>query len=95
MKTQLSLLFYTWETDTLGIFDYQNALVANTNKNTENEDCYCYKSRYINYIDICDSHSKLCKNDFLLFRARKSRNNNYEIINTLKKKYEKNKRKYK
>ena len=91
MKTQLSLLFYTWETDTLGIFDYQNALVANTNKNTENEDCYCYKSRYMNYIDICDSHSKLCKNDFLLFRARKSRNNNYEIINTLKKNMRKTK----
>ena len=86
MKTKkLSLLFYTWNTDTLGIFDYQNAMVSTSNNNTENEDCYYYQSRYYNYIEMHESHSELTKNDFLLFRTRKDRNNNYEIINALKK----------
>ena len=86
MKTKkLSLLFYTWDTDTLGIFDYQNAMVSTSNNNTENEDCYYYKSRFYNYIEMHESHSELTKNDFLLFRTRKDKNNNYEIINALKK----------
>ena len=86
MKSKkLSLLFYTWNTDTLGIFDYQNAMVSTSNNNTENEDCYYYQSGYYNYIEMHESHSELTKNDFLLFRTRKDRNNNYEIINALKK----------
>lgn len=92
MTTKLSLSFNTWNTDTLGIFDYQNASVTKTNKNTDNEDCYFYKSKYENVIEMCDSHSELCKNDFLLFRARKNKYKKYyEIINALKKNMKKTK----
>ena len=84
MNTELSLFFHTWNTDTLGIFDYQSAITTPTDY-TDKEDYYYCKPKYDNKISKYSYHNLLSKNDFLLFRSRKNKKNNYEIINALKK----------
>ena len=90
MNTELSLFFHTWNTDTLGIFDYQNAATSKKDYR-DNEDFYYCKPKYDNKIKKHSSHNSLSKNDFLLFRTRKNKKNNYEIINALKKNMKKTK----
>ena len=91
MKTNLYTHFQTWNTDSVGIFDYQKAFVVQTNSNTDLDDNYYCKRQYNNCIDKYDSHSYISKAESFLFRARKNRNNNYEIMNALKKNMKKTK----
>ena len=91
MKTNLYTHFQTWNTDSVGIFDYQKAFVVQTNLNTDLDDNYYCKPQYNNSIDKYDSHSMISKAESFLFRARKNRNNNYEIMNILKKNLKKTK----
>ena len=91
MKTNLYTHFQTWNTDSVGIFDYQKAIVVQTNSNTDLDDNYYCKPQYNNCIGKYDSHCDISKAESFLFRARKNRNNNYEIMNALKKNMKKTK----
>ena len=80
----------TYKTDNNGIFDYTDAEISEVNHTTKDDDIYYCRSNETDNISTCYSQIESKKESKILFRARKNKNKQYELINVIKKKMKKN-----
>ena len=79
----------TYKTDNRGIFDYTDSEVFEVNHTTNEKDIYYCRSKESDAISTCESQIEANKESIILFRARKNKKRQYEIINVVKKKMKK------
>ena len=82
--------FKTWRTDKTSIFDYMNSDVSEVNHTTSDENTYYCRTGETSRIITQDKQMDVNKEDTILFRARKNKDNKYELINVVRKKMKKN-----
>ena len=94
--SQLILNFKTWNSENSSIFNYQNEKIIDRDEKTIEKNIYLCRddnnevdNDNYNNIVVEKYHEGINRNFILLFRARKNKENNYEIINVVRKKMEK------
>lgn len=93
-SSKLSVNFKEWNSENSTIFNYQDKSSTDEDKETSYTDIYFCRDKYVepnnyNMFTVERCHERIKKNFSILFRARRNKKNNYELINVLRKRMEK------
>ena len=91
LTSKLNLNFKSWNSENSTIFNYQDQSISESEEKTSEKDIYLCRNEDYKENNIIRKycHDEIKRSLSILFRARKNKENNYELINVVRKKMEK------